>query len=131
MPDPATVEIHRPPNNFFDADLITELADAYERLDDDPACRAIVLCSEGKHFCAGAQLSGGEGPRETDRLYAQAVRMFAAKTPVVAAPIRYIRLRPIRSEMCPNSGMDTNDTIDAVSTATRRKSRGTFSARVA
>jgi len=81
----AVVEIHRPPNNYFDADLITELADAYERLDQDPACRAIVLCSEGRHFCAGAQLGGGEGPRETERLYAQAVRIFSAQTPVVAA----------------------------------------------
>lgn len=84
----ATVEIHRPPANYFDADLIAELADAYERIDDDPEARAIVLCSEGKHFCAGAMLSQGdraEGPRETARLYDEAVRMFAAKTPVVAA----------------------------------------------
>ena len=27
-------------------------------LDADPRCRAILLCSEGKHFCAGADLSG-------------------------------------------------------------------------
>src|SRR5438045_691726 len=84
----ATVEIHRPPANYFDADLIAELADAYEALDDDPACRAIVLCSEGRHFCAGAMLAGkqrAEGPRETERLYAQGVRLFAAHTPVVAA----------------------------------------------
>lgn len=84
----ATVEIHRPPANYFDAGLITEIADAYERLDADGDTRAIVLCSEGKHFCAGAMLvsgDGAEGPRETDRLYDQAVRMFAAKTPVVAA----------------------------------------------
>jgi 2-(1,2-epoxy-1,2-dihydrophenyl)acetyl-CoA isomerase len=84
----ATVEIHRPPANYFDAGLIAELADAYERLDDDPAARAIVLCSEGRHFCAGAMLNSGdraEGPRETARLYDEAVRMFAARTPVVAA----------------------------------------------
>jgi enoyl-CoA hydratase/carnithine racemase len=84
----ATVEIHRPPANYFDADLIAALADAYERLDDDPEARAIVLCSEGRHFCAGAMLAAGdraEGPRETARLYDQAVRMFAARTPVVAA----------------------------------------------
>jgi len=81
----ATVEIHRPPNNFFDAALIEALADAYERLDEDDGCRAIVLCSEGKHFCAGAQLGAGGGERETVRLYAAAVRLFAAATPVVAA----------------------------------------------
>ena len=53
----AVVEIHRPPNNFFDTALIKGIADAYERLDDDVECRAIVLCAEGKHFCAGADLS--------------------------------------------------------------------------
>jgi 2-(1,2-epoxy-1,2-dihydrophenyl)acetyl-CoA isomerase len=85
----ATVEFARPPLNYFDAELIGELADTYEALDRDDACRAIVLCSEGRHFCAGADLGGGprdvEGPRETERLYAQAVRLFAAGTPVVAA----------------------------------------------
>ena len=50
----AEVEIHRPPNNFFDRDLISGLASEFEKLDGDPRCRAIVLCSEGKHFCAGA-----------------------------------------------------------------------------
>jgi enoyl-CoA hydratase/carnithine racemase len=85
----AVVEFSRPPLNYFDADLIGEIADAYEALDADDACRAIVLCSQGKHFCAGAQLGGGnadvEGPRETQRLYDNAVRLFAAQTPVVAA----------------------------------------------
>ena len=30
----AEVEIHRPPNNYFDANLIASLSDAYEALDD-------------------------------------------------------------------------------------------------
>ncbi len=82
----ATVEIHRPPANYFDAALISELADAYERLDDDPECRAIVLCSEGKHFCAGANLgSPGSAADEPRSLYRQALRLFASATPVVAA----------------------------------------------
>jgi enoyl-CoA hydratase/carnithine racemase len=82
----ATVEIHRPPANFFDAALIRELADAYESLDADPACRAIVLCSEGKHFCAGADLGAADNAAEEPRaLYRQALRLFAAATPVVAA----------------------------------------------
>jgi 2-(1,2-epoxy-1,2-dihydrophenyl)acetyl-CoA isomerase len=80
----ATVELHRPPENYFDAALVEAIADAYERLDDDDGCRAIVLCSEGRHFCAGARLGAG-GVDETARLYAAAVRMFAAQTPVVAA----------------------------------------------
>lgn len=82
----ATVEVHRPPNNFFDAAMIRDLADAYETLDADPACRAIVLCSEGKHFCAGANLGSAANPADEPRsLYEQATRLFAAGTPVVAA----------------------------------------------
>ncbi|HTP61251.1 MAG TPA: enoyl-CoA hydratase-related protein, partial [Burkholderiales bacterium] len=44
----ATVEIRRPPHNFFDYALIQQIADAFESLDGDPACRAIVLAAQGK-----------------------------------------------------------------------------------
>jgi 2-(1,2-epoxy-1,2-dihydrophenyl)acetyl-CoA isomerase len=82
----ATVEIHRPPANYFDAALIRELGDAYEALDADPRARAIVLCSEGKHFCAGANFGGASSPADEPRsLYREALRLFAAATPVVAA----------------------------------------------
>jgi 2-(1,2-epoxy-1,2-dihydrophenyl)acetyl-CoA isomerase len=86
----ATVELHRPPNNFFDVGLIRSLADAYESLDEDPACRAILLCSEGKHFCAGADFTRPGSPEATEvespgQLYVEAVRLFAAGPPVVAA----------------------------------------------
>jgi 2-(1,2-epoxy-1,2-dihydrophenyl)acetyl-CoA isomerase len=87
----AAVTVHRPPDNYFDVDLIASLADAYEQLDTDARCRAIVLRSEGKHFCAGAAL----GRRPSDRpaspvrnirhLYGEAVRLFSARKPVVAA----------------------------------------------
>lgn len=85
----AEVEIHRPPNNFFDARLIRNIADAYEELQSG-TCRAIVLCSEGKHFCAGADFHGqsdaealpDEGAAD---LYQEAVRLFRAQLPVVAA----------------------------------------------
>ena len=87
----ATVEIQRPPNNFFDFDLIREIADIYERLDDNSDCRAIVLCSQGKHFCAGANFQSREswGQEQLDnqarRLYVEAVRIFSNHKPVVAA----------------------------------------------
>jgi 2-(1,2-epoxy-1,2-dihydrophenyl)acetyl-CoA isomerase len=83
----ATVELHRPPDNYFDAELIAALADAYEALDEDPACRAIVLCSEGRHFCAGARLGGPAGERgiQASTLYDHAVRLFSSAKPVVAA----------------------------------------------
>ena len=53
----ATVEIRRPPHNFFDSDLIAQIGEAFERLDDADACRSIVLCAEGRSFCAGADFS--------------------------------------------------------------------------
>jgi enoyl-CoA hydratase/carnithine racemase len=83
----ATVEIHRPPNNHFDLGLIESLADAFEALDGDDACRAIVLCSEGKHFCAGADFGGASRPIASGgrHLYDEAVRLFSTRTPVVAA----------------------------------------------
>ena len=82
----ATVEFHRPPNNFFDVPLIQALVKAVFALDEDPDCRAIVLCSEGKNFCAGADL----GPQsdlvdKTANLYEQAVALFSARKPIVAA----------------------------------------------
>jgi 2-(1,2-epoxy-1,2-dihydrophenyl)acetyl-CoA isomerase len=87
----ATVTIDRPPDNYFDVTLIGSLADAYESLDDDPGCRAILLRANGKHFCAGAKFGGtqpssGAGIEGEGRhLYDEAIRMFAAQTPVVAA----------------------------------------------
>ena len=85
----ATVEINRPPNNFFDTNLISSLADAFEGLDGNPEARAAVLCSNGKHFCAGAAFhrddDRDEGNEVVNRLYAEAVRLFATHTPAVAA----------------------------------------------
>jgi enoyl-CoA hydratase/carnithine racemase len=85
------VEIHRPPHNYFDRQLVENLADAFDSLDRDPACRALVLASEGKSFCAGANFnrtaSGPEGPlgTSTSQLYQQAIRLFGYGKPVVAA----------------------------------------------
>jgi 2-(1,2-epoxy-1,2-dihydrophenyl)acetyl-CoA isomerase len=82
----ATVELHRPPNNHFDLALIRSLADALDALDREPGCRAIVLCSEGRHFCAGADFGGAAAVADAGgHLYDEAVRLFTARTPVVAA----------------------------------------------
>ncbi|HLH00889.1 MAG TPA: enoyl-CoA hydratase/isomerase family protein [Bryobacteraceae bacterium] len=87
----ALVELHRPPHNFFDRELIGNLADALEGLDREPRCRALVLASEGKSFCAGADFSpsGSEGGElesvRAGRLYEQAIRLFSTRKPVVAA----------------------------------------------
>jgi enoyl-CoA hydratase/carnithine racemase len=104
----ATVELCRPPNNFFSLDMIIGIAEALEALDDDPRCRAVVLAARGRHFCAGADFgrSGAEsadaagdakdpdvdadadaegGAYSTLDLYDAAVRVFRTQTPVVAA----------------------------------------------
>ncbi|HMD45865.1 MAG TPA: enoyl-CoA hydratase/isomerase family protein [Acidimicrobiales bacterium] len=79
-------EIHRPPDNFFDVTLIASLADA---LGDAVAsgARAALVCSEGKHFCAGAKFApGGDQPLDTAHdLYAEAARLFDLGLPMVAA----------------------------------------------
>ncbi len=86
----ATVEINRPPHNFFDFKLIGEIADAFEALDAEAGVRALVLCSEGKSFCAGANFSsgdasgGGRNP-QSGHLYQEAVRLFRCAKPVVGA----------------------------------------------
>ena len=89
----AQCEIRRPPNNFFDQSLFRDMADCFEDLDEDPRCRAIILCSEGKHFCAGANFGSSARADQvqqrssgtTNPLYTEAVRLFRAKKPVVAA----------------------------------------------
>jgi enoyl-CoA hydratase/carnithine racemase len=84
----AEVEIHRPPHNFLDVPLIRSLADALEALDREPECRVSLLCAEGKSFCAGANFANRETEAPsgtTNPLYAQAVRLFACKKPIVAA----------------------------------------------
>ena len=86
----ALVEMRRPPHNFFDFGLIGGLVDAFERLDADPRCRAIVLAAQGKAFCAGADFSnrGPATPGAENRaapLYAEAVRLFRASKPVARA----------------------------------------------
>lgn len=80
----ATVEIQRPPHNYFDHALIAALADAFGAIDEDDGARAIVLCAQGKSFCAGANFTGPRNDQPGD-LYREAVRLFATKTPVVAA----------------------------------------------
>jgi enoyl-CoA hydratase/carnithine racemase len=90
----ALVEIRRPPHNFFEVALIRELAGAFEALDDDTDCRAVVLASQGKAFCAGADFGGDDSDGEAllsgptpgaAHLYIEGNRLFRTKKPIVAA----------------------------------------------
>jgi len=85
----AVVEIRRPPYNYFDKELIGDLASVFEELDADKNCRASVLAAEGKAFCAGAVF---QTPIDVDKrvadakvLYAEAVRLFRLKKPIIGA----------------------------------------------
>ena len=87
----AIVEIQRPPHNFFDIPMIASIATAFETLEADPNCRAIVLCSQGTAFCAGANFSNRDAtpeqrsPRAVNPIYFEAIRLFACSKPVVGA----------------------------------------------
>jgi enoyl-CoA hydratase/carnithine racemase len=85
----AIVEIDKPPHNHVSVELMSELADALEAADADGEVWAVVLCSAGKNFCAGADLvksgPGGLNGETLNPLYAQAVRLFSTKKPIVAA----------------------------------------------
>ena len=92
----ATVEIRRPPNNFFDLSLINQIADAFEELDATDKCRAVVLAAQGKSFCAGANFGDGstldksgqrpgEASSPVSHLYMQAVRLFRSRKPIIGA----------------------------------------------
>ena len=73
----ATIEIRRPPHNFFDVALINEIADALDTLDADDGCRAVVLAAQGKR--------PGEAMSPIAHLYTHAVRLFGAKKPIIGA----------------------------------------------
>ncbi len=86
----ALLEIDRQPHNFVSVELMRNLADALEEIDASNTIRAVVLAAAGKSFSAGADLAsptgvGGQGMEGIDPLYAQAVRLFSVKTPIVAA----------------------------------------------
>lgn len=85
----ATVTFDRPPNNHVNAVIMRDLADALERLDTDDAVRAVVLASAGKVFCGGADLAAGGllggGEVGLSDFYAQVVRLFGTRKPIVAA----------------------------------------------
>lgn len=85
----ATIEIRRPPTNYFDHSMLAALADLVEELQAAGQARAIVLCSEGKHFCAGADFGAGELAQDRDRasaaLYREGIRLFRLELPVIAA----------------------------------------------
>lgn len=88
----AVVTLRRPPHNLLTEPALRRLADAVETVAG--AARAVVVCSEGRSFCAGADFRSAQAPDPTSgtsfeavtgAFYRQAVRLFAAPVPLVAA----------------------------------------------
>ncbi len=83
----AVIEMQRPPHNYFDYDLIESIAAACEDLGADNNCRAIVLCAQGKNFCAGGNFTQPvkESKPRRGHLYQEAVRLFRTPKPIIGA----------------------------------------------
>lgn len=87
----AVVRFERPPSNFADLELIRAIGTAFEAADADRDVRAILLRSEGRVFCAGADLANAnpvaDGVPEGGRnpFYVAAAGLFGVTKPVVAA----------------------------------------------
>jgi enoyl-CoA hydratase/carnithine racemase len=81
----AVIEFSNPPVNYFDADLVAAIADACT-VAADGAARAIVLCSSGTVFCAGAEFGKHDDTKaDPSELYETALRLFRQPLPMIAA----------------------------------------------
>lgn len=84
----ATIEFTSDAFNYLSLDLLAQLAQAWDWADAEPACRAIVLCSAGRVFCAGVDfrsIVGAEGDASPKPLYQLAQRLLAGRKPCIAA----------------------------------------------
>ena len=86
----AILTFDRRPNNHVSVESMRDLADALVDIDATTDLRVSVLTTAGKVFCAGADLVspggvGAEGMQGINPLYVEAVRLFSAKKPIVAA----------------------------------------------
>lgn len=84
----ATVEFATDAVNHLSEDLLQELVQAWDWADAEPACRAIVLCSAGRVFCAGvdfrSMVGASSGPSPAP-LYRLAQHLLAGRKPCIAA----------------------------------------------
>jgi enoyl-CoA hydratase/carnithine racemase len=73
--------------NPLDLDLARGLADCLAALETEPECRAVVLSSRDRHFCAGAtsKFTTVASQWSTRDLYAQVPRIAAFGKPLVVA----------------------------------------------
>jgi enoyl-CoA hydratase/carnithine racemase len=87
----STIELNRPPHNFFDLKMVEAIADALDNLESDARCRVVVLAASGKSFCAGADFNSRPDsdrirhPKKTLPLYGEGIRIMRFRKPIVAA----------------------------------------------
>lgn len=87
----SVITLRNPPNNHLGLGTISDLADAFDSADADPDVRAILLRSQGRVFCAGADLVNANPvadplpPGSRSPFYVAAARLYGVQTPVVAA----------------------------------------------
>jgi enoyl-CoA hydratase/carnithine racemase len=80
----ALIEVRRGPHNFFTEASLRELGDALVEVDAAADVRAVVLCAEGRSFCAGADLRGVDA-HGLRAVYRAASVLFTTRKPIIAA----------------------------------------------
>ncbi|TDY27018.1 enoyl-CoA hydratase [Paraburkholderia sp. BL6665CI2N2] len=92
----ATLSLNRPEKlNALTPDMLTMLIEHLDRIERDPAIRAVILTGAGRAFCAGADIKGsGAAPPQMSVLHARqsmavyqqiALRLYNLNKPVIAA----------------------------------------------
>ena len=87
----ATIEMDNGELNYFDLEMLHSLANCFEALDAEESCRALLLTSTGRAFCAGGDFQAGSptskalASKGKGHVYDEAVRLFSNKKPIVAA----------------------------------------------
>ena len=93
MPEPIRLEhdgalgvvtLAKPPHNLLDGAFLEALCDAFERGAAD-GCRALLLRSDMRHFCAGADVGGFSGGGDDIDAMTLLDRLEGVSVPTLAA----------------------------------------------
>ncbi|MDV2686090.1 enoyl-CoA hydratase-related protein [Alkalihalophilus lindianensis] len=90
-----TITLNRPDVlNAFNTQMLEELLLTLDQADNDDEVRVIVITGEGRAFCAGADLSAGDGAFEGDNIQTEEARdtggilslkLYQMRKPIIAA----------------------------------------------
>ncbi|MCR2799297.1 enoyl-CoA hydratase/isomerase family protein [Microbacterium sp. zg-Y818] len=79
------VEVLHGPESYVTVFVLRDLLAALRELDADPHCGAIIVRSEGKHFCAGRDWATARDPEDSaEAIYAVAPGLLELRTPWIA-----------------------------------------------